>query len=305
MTDPGGTVSGAGEAVRRGRPAVAMSESWTDTYPAYARLRRRRVRQPGALVGPDAPAGLRRRAERARLDADLQGRDRRRQRADRRRRLLPAGARDDLRRDRRPLRPRRAGRPGHGGGRAPASWRAGSGSAGRRTSTRSRPASRSRPTPATTPTIVREKAILRRLVDAGTKIAQMGYAGEGDVDATVDVGAAGDLRDRREAAAGGLRAAVRDHGGHPRRDRGDLEQRRHHRWRADRVRRPRRADERLLRRPDDHRRRAPRGRQVHAGARLLSLRVDPQQPDQRDLQPGDVAAARSPCGCSRRRRRSR
>ncbi|HNJ78818.1 MAG TPA: DnaB-like helicase N-terminal domain-containing protein, partial [Marmoricola sp.] len=28
--------------------------------------------------------------------------------------------------------------------------------------------------------IVHEKAILRRLVDAGTKIAQMGYAGEGE-----------------------------------------------------------------------------------------------------------------------------
>jgi len=34
--------------------------------------------------------------------------------------------------------------------------------------------------------IVREKAILRRLVNAGTKIAQMGYAGEGEVDDTVD-----------------------------------------------------------------------------------------------------------------------
>ncbi|MGN6781955.1 MAG: replicative DNA helicase [Marmoricola sp.] len=34
--------------------------------------------------------------------------------------------------------------------------------------------------------IVREKAILRRLVDAGTRIAQMGYAGEGAVDDTVD-----------------------------------------------------------------------------------------------------------------------
>ncbi len=34
--------------------------------------------------------------------------------------------------------------------------------------------------------IVREKSILRRLVDAGTKIAQMGYAGEGMVDDTVD-----------------------------------------------------------------------------------------------------------------------
>ena len=35
--------------------------------------------------------------------------------------------------------------------------------------------------------IVREKAILRRLVDAGTKIVQIGYAGEGDVDDIVDV----------------------------------------------------------------------------------------------------------------------
>ena len=34
--------------------------------------------------------------------------------------------------------------------------------------------------------IVREKAILRRLVDAGTRIAQMGYAGEGQVDSVVD-----------------------------------------------------------------------------------------------------------------------
>src|SRR5690606_4085050 len=34
--------------------------------------------------------------------------------------------------------------------------------------------------------IVREKAILRRLVEAGTKIVQIGYAGEGQVDAVVD-----------------------------------------------------------------------------------------------------------------------
>ena len=34
--------------------------------------------------------------------------------------------------------------------------------------------------------IVREKAILRRLVEAGTRIVQMGYAGTGDVDDTVD-----------------------------------------------------------------------------------------------------------------------
>ncbi|MGZ4487460.1 MAG: replicative DNA helicase, partial [Nocardioides sp.] len=34
--------------------------------------------------------------------------------------------------------------------------------------------------------IVREKAILRKLVDAGTKIVQIGYAGEGHVDDVVD-----------------------------------------------------------------------------------------------------------------------
>nr|WP_083751262.1 replicative DNA helicase [Kribbella sp. ALI-6-A] len=34
--------------------------------------------------------------------------------------------------------------------------------------------------------IVREKAILRRLVEAGTKIVQLGYAGEGEVDDVVD-----------------------------------------------------------------------------------------------------------------------
>ena len=34
--------------------------------------------------------------------------------------------------------------------------------------------------------IVREKAILRRLVEAGTKIVQLGYAGEGEVDDIVD-----------------------------------------------------------------------------------------------------------------------
>jgi len=34
--------------------------------------------------------------------------------------------------------------------------------------------------------IVREQAILRRLVEAGTRIAQMGYAADGDVDEVVD-----------------------------------------------------------------------------------------------------------------------
>ena len=34
--------------------------------------------------------------------------------------------------------------------------------------------------------IVAEKAVLRRLVEAGTRIVQMGYAGDGDVDMVVD-----------------------------------------------------------------------------------------------------------------------
>ncbi len=49
--------------------------------------------------------------------------------------------------------------------------------------------------------IVREKAILRRLVDAGTKIAQYGYAGEGQVDDIVDRAQAEvyQITDRRSA----------------------------------------------------------------------------------------------------------
>ena len=47
--------------------------------------------------------------------------------------------------------------------------------------------------------IVREKAILRRLVEAGTRIVAMGYAGTGDVDHTVDRAQAEvyDVTDRR------------------------------------------------------------------------------------------------------------
>jgi replicative DNA helicase len=49
--------------------------------------------------------------------------------------------------------------------------------------------------------IVREKAILRRLVDAGTKIVQIGYAGEGQVDDVVDAAQAEvyQVTDRRAA----------------------------------------------------------------------------------------------------------
>jgi replicative DNA helicase len=47
--------------------------------------------------------------------------------------------------------------------------------------------------------IVREQAILRRLVEAGTRIVQMGYAGQGDVDMMVDRAQAEvyDVTDRR------------------------------------------------------------------------------------------------------------
>ena len=137
-------------------------------------------------------------------------------------------------------------------------------------------------------TIVREKAILRRLVDAGTKIAQLGYAGEGDVDATVDVAQQEIYCDRGEAPAGGLRAALGDHGVDRRGDRGDLQPRRRHQRGADRLLRPRRADQRVHRRPDGDRGRATCRRQVDAGSGFLPVGLDPQQPDQRDLQPGDV-----------------
>ena len=103
--------------------------------------------------------------------------------------------------------------------------------------------------------IVREKAILRRLVDAGTRIAQMGYAGEGHVDDTVDRAQQEVYAVTEKRTVGGLRPAERDHGGDPRRDRGDLQPRRQHARRADRLRRPRRAGQRLPGRPDGHRRR--------------------------------------------------
>ncbi len=47
--------------------------------------------------------------------------------------------------------------------------------------------------------IVRERAVLRRLVEAGTRIVQMGYSGDGDVDMVVDRAQAAiyDVTDRR------------------------------------------------------------------------------------------------------------
>jgi hypothetical protein len=105
--------------------------------------------------------------------------------------------------------------------------------------------------------IVREKAILRRLVDAGTRIVQFGYAGEGDVDELVDQAQAEvyQVTDKRQQR--GLRAALGHHGRRPRRDRGDRQPRGRPLRRAHRLRRPRRPHQRPARRPDDHRRGAP------------------------------------------------
>ncbi len=92
--------------------------------------------------------------------------------------------------------------------------------------------------------IVREKAILRRLVDAGTRIVQMGYAGQGPGRRRRRPGAGRGLPGHRPPYLRGLRAAVRHHGRRPRRDRGDRQPRGGPLRRAHRLRRPRRAHQR-------------------------------------------------------------
>ena len=132
--------------------------------------------------------------------------------------------------------------------------------------------------------IVREKAILRRLVDAGTKIVQIGYAGEGQVDDVVDQAQAEvyKVTDRRttedyaplsDIMDGVLDEieAIGNRDGRPVR-------------RPHRVRRPRRPHQRPPRRADGDRRGEARDGQVNPGAGPLPGRVDPQQPDQRVLQ---------------------
>ena len=126
--------------------------------------------------------------------------------------------------------------------------------------------SRPRPTPATTPQIVAERAVLRRLVEAGTRIVQLGYGqGGGDVEdivnaAQAEVYAVADKRggedyhvlgDVLEATVDEIEAAS----GRSRRDG----------RRAHRLHRPRRADQRPAPRPDDRRRRPAGRRQVDAG----------------------------------------
>ena len=96
--------------------------------------------------------------------------------------------------------------------------------------------------------IVRERAILRRLVEAGTRIVQFGYAGDGDADELVD-------RAQAEVYAVTDRRIAEDYHSlseiMPRRargDRGDRRARRRHQRRAHRLRRPGRAHQRPARR---------------------------------------------------------
>ena len=129
--------------------------------------------------------------------------------------------------------------------------------------------------------IVREKAILRRLVDAGTRIVQIGYAGEGEVDDVVDQAQAEVYQVTDKRAAEDYAPLSRHHGRRPRRDRGDRQPRGRAVRRAHRLRRPRRPDQRSAHRPDDHRRGAARHGEVDAGPRPVPRGVDPQQHGQR------------------------
>ena len=100
-------------------------------------------------------------------------------------------------------------------------------------------------------------------------------------------GAGGGLPDHRPPHRRGLRPAERHHDRRPRRDRGDRQPRGRPLRRPHRLRRPRRAHQRPARRPDGDRRGAARYGQVDAGSRPVPRGLDPEQHDQRLLQPGD------------------
>ena len=129
--------------------------------------------------------------------------------------------------------------------------------------------------------IVRERAILRRLVEAGTRIVQIGYAADGaDVDEIVDRAQAEVYAVTERRTSEDYIAARRRHARHPRRDRGDLQPLGgEHGRRAHRLRRPRRADQRPAPRPDDRRGGRPGDRQVDPGARLRAQRLDQARAD--------------------------
>ena len=208
----------------------------------------------------------------ARRDAHLEGRHRRRVRDASRRRLLPAGARVDPRRDHRPLRPRRARRHGHRRRRAAATGRA---AADRRrvpTSTRSPPTSRSPPTPATTPrSSARRRSCAGSSTPAPDRPDRLRRRGRGRPHRRHRAGR--DLRRHRPPQGRGLR---------PLSDIMDgvldeieaIENREPASTACPRLRRPRRPDQRPPLRPDDRRRRPARDGQVDARSRLLPRGVD-------------------------------
>ena len=117
--------------------------------------------------------------------------------------------------------------------------------------------------------IVREKAILRRLVNAGTKIVQMGYAGEGSVDDVVDpaqeeVYQVTDKRTSEDyAPLSAIMEATLDEIEAISNRGGEMT------GVPDRLRRPRRAHQRPARRADGHHRGTTGGREVDPGSRSL------------------------------------
>ena len=111
--------------------------------------------------------------------------------------------------------------------------------------------------------IVQEQAVLRRLVEAGTRIVQLGYGASGTRRGRRHRRpcAAGHLRRHRAAVVGGLHAARAAHAAHDGRARGHRQPGRVDVRRADRLRRPRRAHQRSARRPAHRHRRPARSRQ--------------------------------------------
>ena len=127
--------------------------------------------------------------------------------------------------------------------------------------------------------IVSERAVLRRLVEAGTKIVQLGYGTGGnggrDVDDIVDLAQQAVYDVTETPGQRGLRGPRRHAPADPGRDRGGRRHRRHDDRRADRLHRPRPPAQRPAPRPADHRGRPPRSRQVDREHGLRPQRGDP------------------------------
>ena len=114
--------------------------------------------------------------------------------------------------------------------------------------------------------IVKERAVLRRLVEAGTRIVQMGYSTDGsDVEQIVDAAQQEMYQRHRRPHQRGLHPPGRRHGGRARRDRVDLQPLRPDDRRPHRLPRPRRPDQRPAPRADGDHRGAP-GHRQGAGA---------------------------------------